>query len=174
MNTAKSEQNPGCLSKILGLLSTEKAPANAETKQMRPIAEAFKLRGSLLSSNELAFYDQLKVVVGQRFVILAKVRLADIFEVTHAPLYSTIKSDLNRIDSRHVDFLVCDPETLKPVFSVELDDRSHNRKDRVNSDNFKNEIFASMGLKLIRFHAEMEYSAEKIHDNIRSALEQKK
>lgn len=58
-------------------------------------------------------------------------------------------SHFNRIRGKYVDFVVC-----RANFSVEcvieLDDNSHKRYDRIESDNLKNVAFRTAGLPLFR------------------------
>ena len=95
----------------------------------------YKLRKSVLTKNELDFYHCLKSVLGEEPVILSKVRLADIFYTKSGSGYYKA---LNRITGKHVDFLLCDPNDFKPFMAIEVDDRSHERKDRIKRDDFVN------------------------------------
>ena len=171
MGATRLDENPGCLRRLLGLGPVNKPSPPAEARGPRPIDEAYSLRTSLLSENEMSFYRQLRIVVGEKYVIFAKVRLADIFAVAKTSSYSQHLSDSNRIDTRHVDFVVCEAETLKPTFVVEVDDQTHNTPKRQKIDAFKNDLFSIYGLKLIRFPAKWEYSSEAIRDGIRRAFQ---
>jgi very-short-patch-repair endonuclease len=154
----KVENNPGCLNKVLSLLGL--LPKSKLSNR-----DQYLMRGSIFSPNEIAFYEQLKIVVGDRFVVLPKVRMADVFDIKSLS-NSQRQSSLNRINSRHFDFLICEPETYSPRFVIELDDKSHTRAKRISSDQFKNEICRDLNLKLIRIPASMGYSPERIRDQI--------
>ena len=52
-------------------------------------------------------------------IVCPKVNLADIFFVARP---NENQSYRNKIDRKHVDFLLLDPTTMKPVMGVELDD----------------------------------------------------
>ncbi len=159
--------SPGCLYWILSLLGIE-SPSR-ESQIPKTIADAFALEPSLVTENEFRFYTQLQVVVGKRFTIFAKVRLADIFSVN--PINPSLdQAHFNRISSRHVDFLICENETLRPRFAIELDDRSHRQSKRIQRDGFVNELFSGLGLPLIRIPAAMKYQPEAIRDRVLSAF----
>lgn len=114
---------------------------------------------SILTRNEMEFYETLKKIVPEDLIILSMVRLADIFSIDRGKTYQT---DLNRIKSRHVDFLLCQKETLRPVIALELDDKSHERSDRIKRDDFVNQLFESTGLPLLRYPSKSRY----VHDDL--------
>jgi len=47
-----------------------------------------------------------------------------------------------------VDFLLCDPHTMKPVMAFELDDSSHGRDDRISRDAFVERVFCQAEIKM--------------------------
>ena len=56
---------------------------------------------------------------------------------------------LGKIQSKHVDFVITDKDArIKAI--VELDDNSHNKPDRMERDNFVDEVLISVGYKVIR------------------------
>ena len=86
------------------------------------------------------------------FVLLSKVRLADFIQ----PLNTSNRSDFlhwfNRIAAKHVDFLVCDPKTIKPLCAVELDDYTHQYKSRQERDEFVDNVYRSMQLPILHIY----------------------
>ena len=76
----------------------------------------------------------------------------------------------NPIRSKHVDFVVCAPDTLKPLAAVELDDSSHGRSDRKDRDEFLGEAFEAAGLPLLRFTAKRHYKPGAIAADLESVL----
>ena len=99
---------------------------------------------SVLTRGELAFFDVLMHVVAGRYQVLAKVRLADLVEVTdNSP---NRRAWFMRISQKHIDFVLCDRPSMRPLLLIELDDRSHHRGDRVERDDFVNQCLDSAGL----------------------------
>ena len=47
----------------------------------------------------------------------------------------------NKINRKHVDFLICDDETLKPLVGIEIRRFTHERKDRQLRDQFVDRVF---------------------------------
>jgi Protein of unknown function (DUF2726)/Topoisomerase DNA binding C4 zinc finger len=141
-------QPQGCLTAILRLFGIRLK--GISTAQELP----YRKRDDFLSAAELSFYRVLSSAVKDRAVILAKVNLADIFFVARPKENQSYR---NKIDRKHIDFLGCDPTTMKPLFGVELDDKSHSRSDRVERDDFVNQVFQVAGLPLIRIPAKATY-----------------
>lgn len=98
MGIAGGKAKQGCLPFLLSLFNFGK---KAE------IEYPYVLRGSILTPAERNFYDGLRVVMGDKYIILMKVKLSDIFLI-----YNTMnfRSALNRLNSKHVDFLLCSPK----------------------------------------------------------------
>lgn len=127
----------------------------------------YALRDDWLSAAELSFLGVLRVVTQDRFVACPKVGLQDIF---FAKSGSNSQAYRNKINRKHVDFLLCDATSYKPVMGVELDDSSHGRKDRAERDRFVDQVFAVAGLPLLRVPAARSYSTDVIGKAISDRL----
>lgn len=136
-------------------------------KEARRLMGYYSLRPHILSRDEAAFFDTLKVVVGSKFTTFSKVRLADIFATGSGKQYFQA---LNRITQKHVDYLLCDPETFEPVMGIELDDDSHEQEDRIERDSFVNDLFQRTGLKLLRIPSARKYAPEELASQIKTLL----
>jgi hypothetical protein len=153
--------NPGCLGiflKIFGLL-----PKEISTTGKLPYA----LRDDFLSAAEFSFYKVLDQAVGREYIICPKVGLDDIFFVTVKDR-SKHSTYLNKINRKHVDYLLCDPMTMKPVCGIELDDLSHQRKDRMDRDIFVDQLFKDAGLSLVHVNNKNTYTIPQIQEIIRA------
>ena len=144
-----ANQNPGCLGSILRLfgIGTE-APASDKSLPYRK-------RDDFLSAAELSFYRALSAAVGTQAHICPKVNLADIFFVVKP---NENQGARGRISQKHVDFLLCDSQSMKPLAGIELDDSSHARADRQDRDALVDAVFAAAGLPLLRIPAAASYS----------------
>ena len=152
----------GCLGAILGLFGI-KPGGQAAGKSDLP----YRLRDDFLSPAELAFYRVLTQAVGGQAVICTKVNLADIFFV---PQSKENHSFRNKIDRKHVDFLLCEPATMKPRCGIELDDSSHDRRDRQERDAFVDQVFKVAKLPLIHVPARASYDAATLLASIEREL----
>ena len=71
---------------------------------------------------------------------------------------------LNAVMAKSVDFVICDVLTLDPVAAIEVDDRSHLLPKRRDRDAFVNEVFAEIGVPLLRVKAQRNYSVAELRD----------
>src|SRR5438876_11811862 len=70
----------------------------------------YERRPALLSAGELSFYRVLQQAVGAELYIAAKVRLADLIAVRKGTEH--FYTFFNKISSKHVDFVLCDPQSF--------------------------------------------------------------
>jgi len=127
----------------------------------------YKLTQSLLTGSEAAFYAALLLAAGIRYVVFAKVRFADLCQDLDR---WTDVAAFNQVSSKHVDFVLCDATTFRPVLAIELDDRSHLRADRRGRDALKDRIFRTMGLRVYRQWVHRSYDPSAIARGIAEAL----
>jgi uncharacterized protein DUF2726 len=130
----------------------------------------YESQRALLSTAELSFFHVLESAFGAEFRLFAKVRLADIVRPKGGLGGSARQTAFNRIQSKHVDFLACDPRTTALVFAVELDDSSHLLDGRRSRDEFVDQAFAAIGVPIVRFAARREYSVQEIRKVIGEKL----
>ena len=152
----------------LGLL---KAPAERE--------EPYRKREYLLSKAEMMFYRTLLVAIGDRWVVMAKVRLADLIQVDRSKVAekdgegagkrSGWQSAFNRIQAKHVDFVLCDA-AMRPVVVIELDDSSHDEEDAQDRDGFKDRAMKAAGLPMMRVRAAGKYVPRELVKGIEEAV----
>ncbi len=119
------------------------------------------LRDNFLSPAEQSFYLVLKHLVSDQAIICTKVSLGDLFFVKSNDR-SKFRTLTNKIDRKHVDFLLCDPKTVRPLVGIELDDKSHQRSDRKVRDEFVEMVFAAAKLPLLRFPAKRAYFTSEL------------
>lgn len=127
----------------------------------KPQKLPYVLKGRLLSHAELSFCLVLQGVVGDRAGVCPKVNLGDVFKVAGCD-GSEQRSFRNKIDRKHVDFLLCDAATFRPLCGIELDDKSHQVQKQIEKDLLKDEAFAAAGLPLIRIKAARNYTPRDI------------
>jgi hypothetical protein len=133
-------------------------------KSERQPTSIYELLPGLLSQGERAFYRALLAAVSEHYVIAPKVRVADVLKVAGSPQRKGRAAAFNKIAMKHFDFVLCDPRTLSFVGAIELDDQSHNRRDRVDRDKFLNDAAAAAKLPLHRFQAKATYVVAEIRD----------
>ena len=102
----------------------------------------------LLTKNEWYAFKKLSVVAANKnLIICPKVRLFDLVEPRQGITF--YKGAMWKIQSKHVDFVICDKDAhVKGI--IELDDSSHNRSDRADRDIFVDKVLLNCGYKVIR------------------------
>ena len=137
------------------------------TRRSRP-ALPYRKMDHLLTPAERSFYEVLRRIIGDDLHLFVKVRLADLVWLPHDT--DNRQAHVNRVASKHIDFVLCDPHTLAPVLAVELDDSSHAARHRQQRDALVNEVLRSAGLPLLRVAVKKSYVSGEIADRIRSAM----
>jgi hypothetical protein len=66
------------------------------------------------------------------YLVFAKVRLADLLYLPKGT--QGRQAAFNRIQSKHVDFLLCSKDAVRPLLAIELDDSSHGEQSRITRD----------------------------------------
>ncbi len=100
-------EKPGCLGRLIVALGLSPKPAEETTLP-------YQLRKDLLSAAEYSFYQVLRSVVEDWAIICPKVNLGDLFYPKTGDRSENTRYR-NRIDRKHVDFLLCDPTSMRPA-----------------------------------------------------------
>jgi very-short-patch-repair endonuclease len=155
------QERQGCLALIFG--------SSAKPARQRPseIAFPYRLRASFLSPAEVAFQRALAASVSTKYAIFPKVRVLDLCDVVNR---QRNQAAFNRIDRKHLDFLLCDPATFRPIVAIELDDSTHQRSHRVDRDAFVDEVLRVIGLPLVRISAQSHYDGPDLAKRIDAAV----
>jgi hypothetical protein len=174
-----SQQKQGCLASLLGLIginrSASKPPDTIEYLSSDPDSAdpdplPYRLRDDFLSPAETSFFQVIKSMMGNFFIICPKVSLADIFFVTRP---NENKGAHNRINRKHVDFMICEPQTMAPLFAIELDDSSHDRADRMERDTFVDSVFEAAQLPLLHIPVQRSYNTNELGILFKNTLQKK-
>jgi hypothetical protein len=120
----------------------------------------------LFSPAERSFLGVLEEVIGKEYVVLGKVRLADIIRPRKGLSNSERTSAQNRINSKHVDFVVCDLRTRAVVGIIELDDSSHQRASRQRRDEFLDKALAAADVPVAHVAAQKAYRPAELRSQI--------
>ncbi len=140
--------------------------AKAEPEEPADAAEfPYVAKPALLSDGELAFYKVLVPAVNNRCMIMSKVGLSEIMEVQNA---KNRRSAFNKIQSKQIDFVLCQHNSFKILAAIELDDRSHEKQSRRDRDEFLDRAFTSAQIPLLHFPAAATYNAAAIAQQLES------
>lgn len=133
-----------------------------------PARLPYRVRPRLVTKSELSFYRSLVKAVQDDFEIMAMVRMADLIRVEVGT--PNRRKWLNKVLAKHIDFVLCDRGSLQPLVCIELDDRSHQRADRIERDKFVDHAFESAGLPLIRIPVSQNYPPREVRELIDQAM----
>ncbi|RTH03920.1 hypothetical protein CSW50_03975 [Thermus scotoductus] len=131
-------------------------------------ASAYTLKPSVLTPAKLTFFKVLEGVLPGGVKVWPKVRWIDFLNIR-------LRGDgrqaaLNRVVAKHVDFLLVDAETARPLLVIELDDQSHDREDRQERDRFLEAVMEHVGLPLARVRVRKHYNPEEIRTLVENHL----
>ena len=127
----------------------------------------YSSRVSLLSPGENAFFAALTQAVRGDWLIMSKVRLADIVTCSRSKWKRGFGG---AISQKHIDFVLCDKADCAFVLAIELDDRSHDAPHRQERDHFVDGVFATAAVPLLRVRARSHYDVDFIRRLIDWAL----
>ena len=132
-----------------------------DEKSSSKIEYPYHMVDEFMSPAELNFFFNLKAAIGDSAQIFSKVKLSDLFYAKTGDNGKN-RSYTNRIDRKHIDFLLCNSKTLQPILGIELDDKTHQRADRHERDDFVNHVFAAAKLPLIHISVQRGYSQSEL------------
>ena len=113
----------------------------------------YRLRETFLSTPERALLRVLQSMVGRHYMICPKVSLNDIFYIVRP---NENVHFFNKFFRKHVDFLLCEPNTFKPAIGIELVKPVAKTETR-EADQFMEDLFVSAGLPLVRVPSNERY-----------------
>lgn len=132
-----------------------------EVPEKHGLTYPYRRNENFLTPAEQDFYRALVPAVSSWALIFAKVRLGDLFK-TVTPDRKEWYRARNRIERKHVDFVLADPGTLQPLLGIELNDRSHQRADRQKRDRLVVGTFAAAELPLVGIRVKASYPSDEL------------
>lgn len=130
------------------------------------IGLSFDSRDTLFSPAERSFLGVLEQVLDNRYRVFGKVRLGDIIKTAKGLSKSIRATSQNKINQKHVDFVICNAADLAVIGVVELDDQSHAREDRADRDTFVDQALASAKVPVVHFSAKKGYALHEVRANL--------
>lgn len=142
-------------------------PFQQQSTTQQNTISPYTINNFLLTSHEANFYKDLKPIADKyNLIIFCKMRMADILNVKSFIRGKEFYHWFQRISQKHIDFVLCN-QSFIPAVLIEIDDSTHNRSDRKESDNFKNAIFKNTNLNLLRYR---NWNVEDIERDIKICL----
>lgn len=126
----------------------------------------YRLRDTFLSTPELALFRVLQSVAGRHYVICPKVALNDIFSIVRP---NENVHYYNKFFRKHVDFLLCEPVTLRPAIGLELI-KPVGRNGTREVERFMQDLFLNARLPLVQIHSNDHYSPADLEQLLEQAV----
>ena len=126
----------------------------------------YRLRGQFLSANELALFRTLGSMAEDRYIVCPKVALNDVFLIVRP---NENVHYFNKIFRKHVDFLLCDRQDMRPMFGVELV-KPIARESPREADRFMQELFTTAGIPLVHVPSAERYDMSDLINLFQIAL----
>lgn len=127
----------------------------------------FHAQETLLTQAELRFFKTLDQVIPSHHMIAPKVRLGDVIGCSDADWR---RGHGPRISAKHLDFVIIERSTSRILLAIELDDRSHDRPDRRDRDDFVNRALDAAGVPLLRVPVARSYTSSDLKTLMADAL----
>lgn len=125
-------------------------------------------KSPFISPAELSFFTMLEQAIGEKYRIFPQVNVASLVKVSaQGKDWWRYSGKINR---KSVDFVLADKTTCRPILVIELDDFSHQGRERKQRDVFLNRVFDTIGLPILHVIPKSGYSVAEIRDAIRSSL----
>ena len=162
----------GCLYLLIKLLSLvfgfEKSSENSSSKNQHLKVRPYRGKKYLLTKAEVAFFNVIHPIVDKHMHLFAMVRLADLVYIARGT--EKRRSFQNKVNQKHVDFVLCKRGDLKPILVIELDDSSHQRPDRQERDIFLEDVLKQANLPLLRVPVRANYDVEELKQQMKLVL----
>lgn len=130
---------------------------------------SYTARKQLLTKAEFNFYLQLVKAVNGKAQIFCCVRVADVVDVKQSITGRRRLQKLNPIAQKHFDFVLVDNQT-NILCCIELNDSSHDKKDRKQRDKFLTKVMDAAGTPLLWVKAASQYDTDVIRKYLNAHL----
>jgi len=146
---------------LAGLLAFLKAKSPSKGESI-----FFDRKEPLFSPAERSFLGVLEQALDGKYRVFGKVRLGDIVKPAKGLSNSKRATALNKVNQKHVDYVVCSATDLAVLGVVELDDQSHGREDRAGRDVFVDHALSCAGIPIARFSAKKGYQIHEVRTKL--------
>lgn len=108
----------------------------------------------------MSFFKALEQAIENKYYIFPQARLSDLVCVRSGT--GKYYKYHNKINRKSVDFVIAGKSNLNPLLAIELDDSSHNYQNRIQRDNFVENVLKDTGLPLLRIRCVASYNVQEI------------
>lgn len=145
-----------------------KEVSNAELTDEAPVY-SYGRKDSIMTKAENDFFGVLKELLQGRYQIFPQVHLSALLDEKKVK-GQYWEAAFNHINSKSVDFVVCDMIHSRPLLAIELDDFTHDTEERRSRDAEVERMFKNANMPLLRFRDYTTMSSEAIATQIEGVL----
>ena len=147
---------------------TRKIFNDKESAEIKKSTYRYFAKNAIMTERENKFFQQLNEILGNKWFVIPQVHLSAL--LNHKVKGQNWKAAFRHINGKSVDYVLLSKETMKPICAIELDDSTHNYKNRVERDAEVERIFADAKLPLARFKNPEKLSRQDIVNTIAAAI----
>ena len=140
---------------------------NHKRKIFKNNTYAYRAKDIPMTRVEAEFFVKLSRTVEERYYAFPQIHLSTVLNPTATGKDWTYA--FRHINGKSVDYVLCDKETLRPTYAIELDDYTHNQAARRKRDAEVERIFKEADLPLVRFKNK-DVSEAAIIQSLKSAM----
>lgn len=118
----------------------------------------FQKRGPIFSQVERAFLRLLEQAVTDHYKVMSRVKLADIIDFKKSTTSKTKRSALMKLNSKYLDFVLCDPNDMSIIAVIDLVDPRDKHGHKASQDWFVSGALEAASIPYIRMKIKQGYS----------------
>ena len=119
--------------------------------EITELQKYYRKKRYITTQNELNMYRKLlNICKKYNLILLTQVALYEIIEVNLPKDNKDYIKYFNKIKSKTIDFVIVDEDTTRMRLCIELDDYTHNYKNRIIRDEFINNLFKDLDISILR------------------------
>lgn len=132
-------------------------------RQRKPRFE-YKSKDAVMTPAERECFQALQSEMGEHYYFFPQIHLDAIVSPANARRNNFYA--FRHINQKSVDFVACDKKNLRPLFAIEVDDKTHKQASRIERDREVERILHGAGIPLIRIENRGHFDPKEIADLI--------
>lgn len=138
------------------------------TPTQEKVQYQYKQKQYLMTYVENKCYHAIVQAVQDKYFVFPQVHLSAIID--HKVEGQNWKNAFRHINQKSVDFVLCDKHYISPKLAIELDDKTHERPDRIDRDGEVERVLQQAGLPLLRLENGNGFNSTEIAQKIEALL----
>ncbi len=143
--------------------------AKLDKNEKEKVKYQYKRKDFFMTRAEHECFDALVLAVGDRYHVFPQVHLPTVID--SKVVGQNWNAAFRHISQKSVDFVLCDKSYIKPILAIELDDKTHQRKDRIERDGEVERVFKGADLPLLRLENHGQFNAAELAQKVSDILQ---